>query len=123
MQLERAGHEILSVEEIKTPTQNAIVRRHYTMYAHVHLEAPNQASVGEEVTLTARLAKWDDGATVTDYLPTLTVAVDGDAVAEVDLVKGEAGIPLQFTDPGTYMIEVGCPTVQPATVTIEVVGE
>lgn len=121
MEFERHNHEILEVTPVTTPHQTAIVRRHHTMYAHVRLYAPAQAAVDQEVTLGVRLARWDDGATVTDYTPTLVVTVDGHAVAEVDPVNGEATIPLQFADPGTYTITVGCPTVQSATVTIEVV--
>lgn len=121
MELERVNHEILSVEYITTPNQTVTVRRHHTMYAHVRLDAPAQVAVGQEINLNVRLAKWDDGTTVTDYLPTLTVTVDGEDVAEVDPVNGEASVPLLFTDPGTYAITVGCPTVQSATVTIKVV--
>lgn len=121
MEYERQNHEILEVTTVSTPHQTAIVKRHHTMYAHVRLTASEQTAVGQEFTLGIRLARWDDGETVTDYTPTLTVMVDGEPVAEVDPVDGEATIPMQFTDPGTYVIEVGCPTVQSATVTIEVV--
>lgn len=118
---ERHGHEILSVEEVKTPAQTAIVRRHYTMYAHVRLDAPAQAAIGQQVTFGVRLVRWDDeNATVTDYTPTLRVTVDGQDVGTVEPVNGEATVPLQFADPGTYEITVGCPTVKPATVMLEV---
>lgn len=117
---ERVDHEILVVEKIVTPTQEVIVKRHHTMYAHVRLTASEQTAVGQEFTLGIRLARWDDGETVTDYTPTLTVMVDGEPVAEVDPVDGEATVPLRFVDPGVYQIEVGCPTVQSAMVTIEV---
>lgn len=118
MLLEREGHEILTVEEVKTLTQTAIVKTHHTMYAHVRLTAPEQVAVNEAITLQIRLSKWDNDATVTDYTPTLTVSVDSEPVAEVDPVGGEVTIPLQFTDPGTYTIEVGCQTVSPARVEV-----
>lgn len=123
MEYERRNHEILQVTTVTTSHQTAIVRRHHTMYAHVRLTGPSQVPVGQEMTLGVRLSKWDDGETVTDYTPTLTVSADGEAVCQVDPVNGEAIVSLRFTDPGTYRITVGCPTVQPATVAIEVVDE
>lgn len=122
MQYERVGHEILTVEQVQTPTQTAIVKRHHTMYAHVRLDAPVHVAVGQDVMLGVRLVRWnDENATVTDYTPMLTITVDGQDVGMMDPVGGVAIVPLQFTDPGTYTITVGCPTVQSATVTIEVV--
>lgn len=116
LELERQGHEVLSVER----THNAVVKRHFALYAHLRLSMPEPVSVGQDVPLAVSLVAWDTDELVTDMDRTVKVFVDDVLVNEVSLVAGAATLVLQFTDADSYTLKAGAEAAQPVELEVTV---
>lgn len=116
MELERRGHEVLSVERLP----NAEVRRHFALYAHLRLSVPESVTAGQDVVVALSLVTWDTEELVTDMDRTVTLFIDDVQVDVVTLVAGAATVVLHFTDADTYTVKVSAEVVQPAEMEVTV---
>lgn len=121
MQLQRSGHEVLSVEVQETRTQRATVKRHYTMFVHIELTLSPATPAGD-ITASISLVQWDtrELLTVPEEQREVTILVDGQEVVRVQTVDGTAQAVLTFVDPGSYVVEVRNDYVEPATAEVTV---
>jgi hypothetical protein len=118
MDLERVGHEILTVEVVNAPSGPATIKRHYALYGHLHIGVPGPAAVGAPITLNVELLTWDTQELVTDMDRPVEILVNDQPMCTVELVGGRAAAEITLPKTGTYSVRVAADRVTDAAIEV-----
>lgn len=120
MEFVREGHEVLSVQRLVTATQEVVVKRHHTFFAHLHLSPQITVDAGLDLVVPVSLVEWESGSAVVDMDRPVELFVNGVLVDTVPLVNGRGTATLQFSVPGTYRLTALADRAQDAEVEVTV---
>ena len=108
MIFERDGDDVVVVEEIKTPTQTAIIRKHYCNFAKVVVTGPSSLTVGVPATYQAEYRDWQDNLLPNESRPIRIRAGEIESVVEPMVGAGEFDLVVDYVPEGDKLIIEVC---------------
>ncbi|HBV95623.1 MAG: hypothetical protein JL50_10040 [Peptococcaceae bacterium BICA1-7] len=122
--LELVDLEILTVEEVKTLKQNAIVKRHYCMLRKITVSAPRTSiTAGEQLTIAFQWQRFSLAHEAYENDPAadpITFKINDQAPDTMEPVDGMDTLTFTIAEPGIYTIKTLNPGVDNAALEVVV---
>ena len=103
----REGHQILSVEEVDTGKQKAIVKKGIALYRNLSAKFNNGEVTVELREPVIEGSEWQGGL-ISENLMVVNIFVDNQPAGSLELINGVGSFDFSAV-PGTYIIRIEAP--------------
>lgn len=108
--MEIINGEVLTVEEVKTKNQTAIIKKHFDQVYHIKLTTDKTTILANGVdtaTITARIYNYLNEPQDFEGIE-ITFELNGEIIVETT-IQGEASIPFISEEPGSFIFTARTP--------------